>query len=317
MELEPLRIFVKVIELGSFTRAAAVLNLPKSTVSRAVSRLEHQAHARLLLRTTRSLSLTAPGRAFYESCRDPIRALEEARRTLDGVDARISGVVRLTAVDDLGVQVISPAMGRLISRHPELSFEFSFTDELVDLVREGFDLAIRVGKLNPSSFRARKLGEIALIPVAAPAYLARKPEIREPADLSEHDSLAFPGLALPRWTLCSGARTVSIPLRARALGNHMASLVELAANGAGVALVPAFLCKEKLESGELVRVLPRWSARGLPVSLVIPGAAEIPARIRLVAETLADELREVLRSALDLPSTGASKSSRHRRGRLG
>jgi len=295
MELETTQAFVKVAQLGSFTRAGMALRLPKSTISRLVSRLEDETGTTLLVRTTRSLSLTAAGRAFYDSCLAPLQSLEDARKSLQGKDSILSGILRITAPEDLGTHYLSLAIGKLALRHPELQFEFSYTNQTLDLVKEGFDLAIRIGRLNPSQFRAKHLGEVVVAPVASPAYLKALPKIKTPDDLVEHSCLSLTAnLAQPRWQLRSGKKTETVLVRPRIVGNQMTSLVKLALNGVGVALVPLYLCRDSLESGKLERVLPGWTGPKFDVSLVTPLASGTSARLKLVSEFLADTVRQAI-----------------------
>ena len=295
MELESIKIFVKVIQVGSFTRAAEQLRLPKSTVSRAVRRLETETGTQLLLRTTRSLRLTPAGRAFYEASAAPVRALEDARRSIQGGDRVIAGPVKLTAPEDLGSHAVSPALGRLLRDHPDLSLDVNYTDEVVDLVRDGYDLAVRLGPLPASGFRALRLGEVFLIPVAAPTYLARAPKIREPRDLRVHHGIAYtPETTHPRWTLRSGRSTVHVGIRVRAGANQMSSVMAMAEAGGGVAFAPSYLCRKAIAAGRLTPVLPGWLSPGFAVSLVSPRSAGMPARVRVVADRLAAAIREGL-----------------------
>ena len=191
MEIELSRLFVKVIQQGSFSKAAQQLQIPKSTLSKAVTKLEKETGTKLLLRTTRSLTLTAAGRAFYETCLGPVQVLEEAQRSLHGADDILSGVIRLTAPDDFGNFVLAKALTELLKKHPNLRFELKYTNETLDLVKEGIDLAIRVGKLKESSLKAKRIGENKLIFVASPAYLKSRNPIRAPKDLTEHECMTI------------------------------------------------------------------------------------------------------------------------------
>jgi len=294
-QLETTRAFVKVAQLGSFTRAAMALKLPKSTVSRLVSRLEEEAKTKLLTRTTRSLSLTAAGRAFYESCLGPLQQLEDARKSLQGQDSILTGTLRITAPEDLGTYFLSPALSQLSAQHPNLNFELKYTDEVVDLVREGFDLAFRLGKLPSSQLRARSLGEVWLALVASPSYLGKAEKIREPRDLLSHACVTFPTRgAQPRWVLKAGKRTETVAVRPRIQGNQMTSLVRLAVGGAGVALVPLYLCREFIEQKKLQRVLPDWEGPRYPVAMVAPLSTGLSARLKVVGDVLSDTVRQAL-----------------------
>ncbi len=293
MELETTQAFVKVVQLGSFTRAASVLRLPKSSISRMVSRLEEETGTKLLIRTTRTLKLTASGRAFYETCLGPLQQLEDAKKSLQGQDSIVAGVVRITAPEDLGTFYLSPAIGRLALEHPGLQFEFNYTDETVDLVQEGFDLAVRIGRLNPSRFHAKKLGEIVMGLVAS-----RDHGIREPRDLTRHPSIAYlPRIAQPKWILKSGKKTESLSVHPQIVGNQMTSLVRLAAEGAGIAMVPLYLCREHFSTGKLIRVLPEWTGPSFLVSLVSPRSSGSSARLKLVGDTLTAAVQSALQKA--------------------
>ncbi|MDR3607637.1 MAG: LysR family transcriptional regulator [Oligoflexia bacterium] len=281
MELESTRIFVKVVQYGSFSRAASSLKMPVSSVSRAVSRLEREIGATLLQRTTRSLKLTASGQAFFDSSVGPIQLLEDARRSLQGTDSIVAGLVKITATEDLGKLAVTPALIALMRKHPALAFEFSYSDELVDLVSGGFDLAVRVGRLASSRFKAIKVGEIAIIAVASPPYLAANPEVRKPKDLAQH-------------TLLGSTGSLGTDQHPRVIGNEMSTLVAIARHGAGIALVPQFVCDRDLKNGSLIRVLPGWSSARFPVFLVSVAKSEMPARVRIVADALTSSLKNVL-----------------------
>lgn len=297
MEIESCRIFVKVVQLGSFSKAAELLKLPKSTVSRTISRLERETETKLLLRTTRSITLTSAGRLFYESCLGPIQTLEDARKSLQGQDSIIAGTVRLTAPEDLGTQIISPALGKLAKEHPQLNFDLSYTDQVVDLVKEGFDMAIRVGPLRPSRFKAKRLGDVILIPVAAPDYLKIKGTPKSPNDLKNHDCLTFNDyITKPQWKLKSEGKSIQAAIKVKVSSNQMSSLLSLALESAGIAFIPLFLAKPYINSGRLCRVLPDWKGESLPLYLVTPTGTSDSSRLKLIA----DELSEVITSGLKL-----------------
>jgi LysR family transcriptional regulator, regulator for bpeEF and oprC len=295
MDLDLTRIFVKVIQNGSFSRAAELLKVPKSTVSKAVARLEQETKTQLLIRTTRSLTLTAAGRAFYDSCLGPIQILEDAQKSLYGSDSILSGLIRLTAPEDLGSYVIAPAIAELTRRHPSLVFDLHYTDTVIDLVRDGFDLAIRVGRTRESSLKIKKAGEIFLIPVASPKYLDEAPKILRPTDLSDHSclSISVRGLSA-HWTLKRGREVATLNLNPRIVSNQMTSLLRMASSGAGIALIPMYLCQRELASRELVRVLPDWSGPMINVSMLSPLASNSSARLKVVSEHLIDRLRKSL-----------------------
>lgn len=295
MTLELTRIFVKVVQNGSFSKAAVLLKLPKSTVSKSVARLEKETGTKLLLRTTRSLTPTQAGRSFYEASLGPILRLEEAQKSLYGRDRILTGTVKITAPEDLGSYVIAPAIAELSTRNPGLEFELVFTNEVVDLVREGFDLAVRLGRISDSGLKMKRVGENVLVPVASPKYLKGKEKIRHPSDLKNHSCLAliFKN-STDRWALRSSSGIVNVAVKSKVATNQMTSLLRMALSGSGIALLPRYICQEHLEAGRLVRVLPEWSNPGLPVSIITPLAPSSSVRLKAVV----DQIREALASAL-------------------
>lgn len=298
MDLELVHVFIQVIKSGGFSKAALALRVPKSSVSKAVSRLEKETGTKLLIRTTRSQTLTAAGKAFYDSCVGPLEVIENAQKSLYGNDSLINGTIRLTAPEDLGSEVIAPAAATLAKKHPGLSFELIYTDEILDLVKDGYDLAVRIGKLNESSLKVKKIGEIKLILIASPEYLKTRPKVTKLEDIQNHDCLLLGSRSSAgRWNLRSHHSSAQISIQPRLVSNQTSSLVKAALAGGGLALVPYFLAQPYLKSGNLVRVLPQWTTPGIPVSLLSPRAFSSSARLRIVTDYLVDELQKVLKYA--------------------
>lgn len=293
INLDLTKIFVKVARFSSFTLAAENLGLPKSTVSKAVTRLERETGTKLIVRTTRRLTLTAAGRAYYDSCTGPIQILEDAHKSLRGRDTMLSGVIKLTAPEDLGSAVISPALARLAQSHAGLAFNLVYTDEIVDLVEEGFDLAFRIGKLSESSLKARRIGEIVLTLVASPDYIKRAGKLQHPSDLKNHSCLGINARRF-EWQLKSGREKADIVIAPRISSNQMSSLLQAAIAGAGIALVPHFLSRVARDDGLVVPVLPDWKSTAFTVSLVSPLPLSSSARIKVTADHLYGEVQRAL-----------------------
>ncbi len=295
IEIELSRIFVKIVQQGSFSKAAELLKVPKSTVSKGLARLENLTGTKLLLRTTRSQTLTATGRVFYETCLEPIQVLEDAQKSLLGQDTIVSGTIKLTAAEDLGTHVIAPIIGELCRSHPKIRFELHYTNEVVDLVKDGFDLAVRFGKLTESQLKVRQIGHITLIPVASPAYLNAHEKIQNPSDLSSHDCLCLRNHSMSTtWVLQKDKKKVSIPVKARVESHQMTSLIKIATAGAGVLFAPSFLCRNEIESGALVRILPGWHGVEIPVSIVSPVSIAATARLKLVSDHISSAIQREL-----------------------
>ncbi len=289
--LEDIRVFVKVLQLRSFTQAAKALSLPTSTVSRSVAKLEEETGTRLILRTTRSINPTAAGLRFYENCLEAVQTLEEARTQLNGTDALTQGTVRLTAPEDIGEAILSSVIGSLTRSHPGLSFEVDYTDRVIDLVQEGFDLAIRLGKLKSSRMTVKRVGKVNLILVASPAYLEANGAVKRPEDLSQKSCLCLNRPQMRKtWNLKNGSKSLSIAVNPRVTSNQMTSLITMAIQSAGIAFVPSFLCHAQLRTGRLVQVLPEWKGEEVPVSLVVSQGKAKSARLKLVSDRLAKEI---------------------------
>lgn len=295
INIELTQIFVKVVQHGNFTRAAKALDITKSSVSKAISRLEKLTGTKLLLRTTRSQTLTEAGRSYFESCIAPIQALEEAQKMIYGMDAKIGGNIKITAPEDIGIKIISPIIGNLCQQHPDLSFNVLLTDRLIDLVKDGFDLAIRLGKLEDSQLKARYLGELNLILVASPEYLQKTGEIKKPEDLSNLRFLSINDFNFSKKiSLQNHGETFQMTINPTIVSNQMSSLIEMTKTGAGILLVPSYLCTQEIESGTLIRVLPDWRHSDYPVSIVSPVSMLETARLRLVTDLLSEEIRKSL-----------------------
>ena len=296
MEIELIQCFVKVVQNGSITKAALALGLPKSTVSKSLSRLESQLGTKLIQRTTRSLSVTAAGGLFFEKCQAPISQLEEATQSLRSVDQIISGRVRITLPEDIGIESIAKELSQLTVSYPKLSFELAYTDQVVDLVRQGFDFAIRIGKLPSSGLRAKKIGEMTLVLVAAPEYLKRHPQrLEKPQDLSQHVCVSMSvGSNKSIWALRARHQVVKVRIRTSVSANQMTNVLQFVLAGAGIGLIPQYLVGPHIQHNRLIRVLPEWKMEGLPVSLVSPTPFSESARLKLVTDRLSDSIKKEL-----------------------
>lgn len=292
MELELTRIFVKVVQFSSFAKAANAMKMPRSTVSKSITRMERETGTKLLIRSTRSLTVTAAGRKFYEASQGLIQQLEDAQKELYGQDNLLTGTIRITAPEDLGAFVISPALAKLSIAHPKLKFELLYSDRRIDLIKDGFDLAIRIGRISDSGLKLKRAGEVFLIPVASPTYLKTNSKIKHPRNLSDHNCLSLNSeQTAERWTLRNGENTVHIPIQSKILCNQMSSLLRMALDHGGVALVPSYICSDYLENGQLTRVLPDWKSVSWPVSMISPLAPSSTARLKVTVECIIEELK--------------------------
>jgi DNA-binding transcriptional LysR family regulator len=275
--------FVTVVETGSFVRAAERLAASTSTLSRLIAELEQHLGARLLNRTTRKLSLTEGGQAFYERAVQVLADLEEAELTATSSTAAPRGTLRLTCSHAMGVQRVGPAIASFAARYPEVRFDVSVSDRIVDLVEEGFDLAIRIGQIGSDQLVARRLGTMRLLICASPTYLKAHGVPRTPADLAAHSALTYAYSATPRiWRLLDRAGTQHEVRIAGPLNSNSGDLTIAAAiAGLGLVYEPDFMVKPALDDGLLVRILPDYEGMSGDIWAVYPSRRHLSAKVRL------------------------------------
>ena len=280
--------FAKVVETGSFARAADRLDLSVSAVSRQVADLEAHLGVRLLNRTTRRLSLTESGQAFYERCVQLLADLEEAEESVTASAALPRGTLRLTASISFGVGYLAPAVAEFGARHPQVRFDIQLSDRAVDLVDEGIDLAIRIGDIGSQAVIARRIGVAQLICCAAPSYLARRSQPRTPDDLREHACLTYAyasgGNLWPFADAQGGVRKIEVGGGAHA--NNGAMLAALAVAGAGITQAPDFIVAPDVRAGRLVPLLADYSSPAIPVNAVYPSRRHLSAKVRAFVDYL-------------------------------
>lgn len=297
MHLEPndLLLFAKVVDEGSFSRAAERMGLPKSTLSRRITALETELGERLLLRTTRKLSLTDFGHGVLEHARQMAAEVEAAAALAQQRQIEPSGRLRVSMPGDLANVALVPFLDAFVARYPSVELEIDLSPRRVDLIGENFDLAIRMGKLgDDASLAARRLAVFSAGLYASPRYLARRGTPSEPEALMEHDALrllARNGEPLS-WILSRGEqRWEGIP-PGRVTANSPDLLIRLARTGAGIAVVPDHYAQAYVERGELVRVLADWNTPSTTAWAVFPGRRLMPARTRVFLDMLAAEFAD-------------------------
>lgn len=292
IEANDLLLFARVVEEGSFSRAGERLGLPKSTVSRRVAALESQLGERLLLRTTRKLSLTDLGHALLDHARQVVDEVEAAASLAQHRQVEPSGKLRVSMPGDFAVGVLGRLLADFVARHPAIALEVDLSPRRVDLIGEGFDLAIRMGDLaDDATLAARHLADLSQGLYAAPDYLAQRGVPPEPEALMEHDTLQLltrTGEPKP-WVLMRGQeRWEGVPT-ARARANSPELLIRLARAGAGVAIVADHFAEAYVRSGELVPLLVDWYPPRSPAWAVFPGRRLMPARTRVFLDALQAE----------------------------
>ena len=288
-DLEAWAVFAKVAETNSFARAAADLGLSKATVSKAIGRLEARIGASLLNRTSRRLSLTDTGRRAAASAARILAEGEAVEAEAMSQAVAPHGLVRLTAPMSFGIGHVAPLLPDLFRAHPQVSVDLHLSDEVVDLVGGGFDLALRIAALADSTLRARRVCRIRRLLVGAPVYFARRGRPEHPRDLLGHTCLGYAYLPTPdRWRFIhvsgeEAAVAPSGPLRA----NNADALRPMLLAGLGLAVQPEFLVAEDVAVGRLEAVMTDWSMPPIALNIVTPPGSHRPARVAAVIEFLA------------------------------
>jgi DNA-binding transcriptional LysR family regulator len=289
LDLNDLRVFVRVVDRGGFALAARELGVPTSTVSRTIARLEAGIGTRLFHRTPRGLHATSEGRAMYASVHDAVGTLERAARELEPATRRPKGVLRVTAPTDIGAWFLADVAVAFGERYPLVQLDLALTNRAVSLVDEGFDVAVRAAlRLADSSLVARKLGDVEHALYASPRYVEAHGAPTSPADLAGHPCIVFRGKDLAKtWRLHDGARTLDVPVRGRMSADDFGAVRAAVLAGGGIALLPRITSAKDEAAGRLLRVLPTFASKGAGLYVLYPSAAHVPARVTAFRDFLA------------------------------
>jgi DNA-binding transcriptional LysR family regulator len=293
--LTDIAVFVHVVDAGSFTAAAEKLELSKPVVSKYVTRLENKLGARLLNRTTRRLSLTEVGRVFYERSQQGLREIEEAEAEVTHLQSMPRGVLKLNSPMSFGILHVAPALQDFLSSYPELSVDISLDDRRVDLVEEGFDLAIRIGELPDSSMVARRLGPCRHVVCGAPDYFKQHGVPTTPEDLREHNAITYKYQDSPReWHFISptGA-AMHVPVSGSIQMNNSLGLREALLRGAGVTLTPSFVVGKDITEGRLQAVLTNYKAREVSIYAVYPERRHLSPKVRAFVDFMDQRIADI------------------------
>lgn len=287
--------FVAVVDAGSFVGAGEALRISKAAVSRCVQDLETRLGARLLQRTTRRLSLTEAGRAYYERARQLLADLDEADGAVGAVTGQPLGTLRINAPLSFGVLYLAPLWGEFLSRHPGLELDISLSDRLVDLVDEGYDLAVRITRLQDSSLVSRQLASTRIVMCASPDYLARHGTPTRLADIADHAVIAYSyahGGDIWRFAGPDGVDE-EVVTRPRIRANNGDTCRAAALAGQGIVMQPTFLVGDDLAAGRLQRVLPDYAGVSVGIHAVYPSRKHLSLKVRVLLDYLAEAFATV------------------------
>lgn len=291
---QAMKLFVRVLDLGSFSKAAADLGIGQPSATRLVAQLEKHLGARLLFRSTHGVKPTEVGTVYYDKCKQIAQHLEEAETVAALMQSQVQGVIRISTTMDFGRRVLTPLVTRFLQGNPRVQIELLFDDTVVNVVEQGIDVAIRMGRLIDSTLGARYLGRNPWSVVAAPEYIARRGEPKTPTDLAAHDALIISTVQNDsRWHFCGvHGEEQAVQLRGPLRSNNKSALLTAACAGLGLAALPSYIVHESVESGALVTLLPDWALPRQEIHAVFPSPRLVPAKVRGFVAWLQDQMGE-------------------------
>ncbi len=286
---ESIEAFVRVVDRNSFSMAARDLGVSKSHISRHISKLENRLDAQLLIRTTRKITVTEVGRAFYLRCTDILGSLNDAEQAVIDLQEKPRGRLRITVAGAFGEDFVAPAAIQFMQRHPDLTVELDFTNRIVDLIGEGYDLAVRAGTLKDSSLIARRIASRELIICSSPDYFARNGIPDSIASLVNHNCLVG---TLSTWRFRDKNRNFDLQVEGNWRSNNGRALLHAALNSLGLVQLPSFYVKAGIDAGTLIPVLEEYKPLDTAIWAVYPHNRHLAAKVRLFVRYLADELTD-------------------------
>jgi DNA-binding transcriptional LysR family regulator len=289
------QLFLRVVETGSFSRAAEAFGITQPTATKAVAATEKRLGARLLHRSTRGVTPTEVGQLYYERCKTIAREIDEADNLATLLQSGVAGTLRVSSSVAFGRRVLVPLVLRYMREHPAVSVDLSFDDRYVDLVEQGLDVAIRMGRLADSTLGARWLGRNPWVMVASPAYLAAHEAPRRPGDLARHACLVYSSVqGDARWVLTPpGDSEVSVPVRGPLRSNNLSAVLAAAREGLGLAVLPWYVARESVLEGRLRPLMADHALPAQEVHAVFPSPRLVPRKVTsfidFVQQALAQE----------------------------
>jgi len=286
-KLNAISVFCKVIETQSFTQAANQQNISVAMASKLVSQLEEHLKTRLLQRTTRKIVPTEAGMLYYQRCQAILLDLSEADSSISNMATSLQGNLLISVPRDFGLLYISPNLSKFIELHPNLHVEIEFEDKRVDLVAEGYDLALRIGYMQDSSLVSRKISSSSMHFVASPSYLESRGTPLTPDDLEYHQGLLYKSsLNQVHWQSTKANQIQRYKIQSKVVSNNGMALLEMTKAGLGISNAPDFFVKDALASGELVEILSEYKQKPLDIYVVYPNRRHLPAKVRAFIEFL-------------------------------
>lgn len=290
--LQAMRTFTAVVEAGSFVGAMDLVGLSKPAVSRHIAELEQHLGARLIQRTTRRLSVTSEGLPYYQRCKEILAAVEHAEAEVSSSRQEVQGALKIGAPQTFGALHLAALWGRFAALHPKVTMELVLSDRVVDVVEEGFDLAVRIARLPDSSLISRRLTQTRMMLCASPHYLEMRGSPRQPEDLLRHDVISYSYWSSGNaWSFHGPGGEKTVHVHSRIYANNGDTCRAAALAHQGVVLLPDFLIYEDLQSGTLVELMPEHRSVELGIFAVYPTRKQLPLKVRRLVDFLVEEFR--------------------------
>ncbi|AXA94644.1 LysR family transcriptional regulator [Massilia sp. YMA4] len=286
-----MEVFVQVVDAGGFSRAADAMQLPKATVSTLIQQLESALSVKLLHRTTRQVTVTADGAAYYERCLRILTDVKDAEESLSRTRLSPSGRLRVDAPTGLASSILVPALPAFFERYPDIQLELGCSDRLVDLIEEGVDCAVRGGTLADSTLIARRVGVLNMLTCASPEYLAQYGTPHHPRELERHRCVNYFSAKTGKiydWDFTRDGERIQIPLPGVIAVNDSTAYVEAGLAGLGVLQMTDYLLRDHLASGRMVQILPDWVSDPIPINIVYPQNRHLSTKVRVFVEWVAE-----------------------------
>ncbi len=291
--LQAMHLFVRVAELSSFSAVAQQMGLARSAVTRQIAALEQHLGIKLMVRSTRRLMLTSAGAAYLEKCRVILNLVEAAETGVAEERQTPRGMIRISLPLTYGLMRVAPILLDFARRYPEVQLDMDYTDRRVNLIEEAIDLSVRITSRLGATEIARRIGSSQLQAVASPAYLAEHGMPRHPSELIHHECLSYTTTAESKqtWSFDVDGVLTAYPIRARIHSNNGEALNDAVERGLGIALQPDFIIERSLQSGKVVTILTEFPLPELGIYAMLPSNRQVPYRVRVLMDFLADQLR--------------------------
>lgn len=293
-QIQSLQVFVRVVDLGSFSKAASEAGMGQPAVTKAIAQLEDRLGSRLLHRTTRGVSVTEVGALFYERSRDILHQFEEAQNLVAAMREELHGTIRLSTSVAFGRQVLAPLIIGFLKQHPSLQIDLSFDDRYINLTEQGIDVAIRMGRLADSSLGSRHLGLNPWVVVASPAYLKANGRPKQPQELRGHQGLIYSTVqGDARWQFSgAGGEEVNVTVQGPLRSNNLSALLLAAREDMGIAALPRYVAHPALKAGQVSEILSDWRMPSQEVHAVYPSPRLLPTKVSVLLSWLQSQFQD-------------------------